>query len=121
MGDPFHDPERILYLLNHPICPDNLGKVQGGCTQTLMDCWDREVTRDEFVDMVVPILTLNASCAKLWMLDKIIAPYREGKLTDEVFQAAIDGLTQMVGENVAACVKIVTRVAECPTSEDVIH
>lgn len=120
-GDPVLDEEGILELLSVPVSPATIAALQAGAVQALLDLYDRKVTREEFIQSAAPCIELHAQAAKLWMLGNINRVHAQGELTEERFRQAHEGLTSLTTAAAARVHDIVSKVMQCPTSEDKIH
>lgn len=120
-GDPLIDEEGILELLSVPVQANTIGALQAGAVQALLDLYDRKVTREEFIKSAAPCIELHAQAAKLWLLNNITRVYADGELDEERLKRAHDGLTAITTTAASRVHDIVSKLVECPTSEDKIH
>lgn len=120
-GDPVLDEEGILELLSMPVQVQTISALQAGAVQALLDLYDRKVTREEFIKSAAPCIELHAQAAKLWLLNNISRVYADGALDAERLTKAHDGLTAITTAAAARVHDIVSKLTQCPTSEDKVH
>lgn len=121
MADPILDEDLIVQLLRAPITAKTIHALQAGAVQALCDLYDRGATRDEFANQASACIGLYGQCAKLWMLDNIRQVYESNDLDKARFDAAVDGLTDIIRKQAEVVVEIVQRLKMCPTSQDKVH
>lgn len=120
-SDPILDEDGIVSLLKQPVLPENVNAIQAGAVQSMIDLYDRKVTREEFCELLAPCLALYGTASKLWLLNNIYDVHRQHGLNDERFTKAAAELRDVIEKQVATVVGIVERVKQCPTSEDKVH
>lgn len=119
--DPKLDEDFILHMLRAPPAVEHIGLLQGGAAQSLLDMYDRGMTRPEFCEHASKVLALYAQCAKLWLLDNIKAAHDVAPLTAETFKTAHDQLADLIRKQSEEVIEVVKRLQTCPTSEDRVH
>lgn len=120
-SDPLLDEDGILMLLNAVISPATTNALQAGAVQTLLDLYDRKVTRAEFCEHGSECLALYGSVAKLWMLNNIHEVFAEHGLTEDKFAHAERQLVELIRKQTTTLIEQVKRLQACPTSQDQIH
>lgn len=120
-SDPILDEDGILTLLNAVISPATTNALQAGAVQTLLDLYDRGVTRKEFCEQGSECLAMYGTVAKLWMLNNMHQVFSEHGLTEEKFKAAEAQLVELIQKQTLTLIATVQRLQQCPTSEDKIH
>lgn len=121
MADPVLDEEMIADLLKCPISPENVGRIQAGAMQALMDLYDRKATRDEFIAMATPCVALYGQTSKLWLLANVRMVFDSGDLDTNRFEQAQTGLSDIIRVQCETVIEIVKRLRMCPTSQDKVH
>lgn len=121
MADPIMDEENIRLLLSSPPGLDNIGMIQCGAAQALLDMYDRKVTRAEFVEHASKCLALYAQCAKLWLINNVEIAHTAQPLDHEAFERARTGISDIIRAQSMALIEQVKRLEQCPTSQDKVH
>lgn len=121
MANPILDEDGILMLLQRPILPENVNALQAGAVQAMVDLYDRQVTREEYCELLTPCLTLYGQASKLWILENIYRVHKEHGLDELRFKQAAEELAAIISKQIDEVVAIVKRVKQCPTSEDTIQ
>jgi hypothetical protein len=121
MGDPLLNEHAIIALLQASPADQMTAEIQAGAAQALMDLYDRGVSRSEFAEMALSCLGLYSQTAKLVMMLNIKEAYDRGDVTPENIDGAIRGLTNLVQKQSGTVADIVSRLLQCPTSEDKVH
>jgi hypothetical protein len=121
MATPFFDEQLIVDLLKSTVNVDNVGRIQQGAVQALVDLYDRKVTRDEFTTMASLCLALYSQAGKLWVLGNIEAVYAAGDLDTKRFATAREQLVEIMRKQCEGVIDIVKRLQLCPNDEDKVH
>lgn len=121
MSDPIFDETLIEHLLAVPVTPDTADAIQAGAVQTLIDLYDRKVTREEFMTSGAACVALYGQCAKYWMLQSVYRAFKNSELSDEHFVSADKGLAALIEEQAKKVQEIVGRLKQCPTSKDIVN
>lgn len=121
MADPVLDEDYIERLLTSPVGINYTDVLQTGAVQALVDCYDRKVTREEFLNAAGACLTLYGQNAKLWMIHTIKEKFNEGTLTHEHFREADEAFVHLIRRQAEQVLEIVKRLKLCPTSKDPVH
>lgn len=121
MSDPLLDEDGILMLLHAVVSPETTNALQAGAVQTLLDLYDRKVTRAEFCEQGSECLAMYGTVAKLWMLNNMHQVFAEHGLTEEKFALAEGQLVELIKKQAATLIAQVERLKQCPLSEDKIH
>lgn len=121
MAAPILDEDEIIRYLKSPCNVEMINIIQSGAVQALMDMYDRETTRDEFLRMAAPCIALHSQCAKLWLLNNIHEVFKGGDLTDDRFVQAKEGLSDLIRKQTETVIESVKRLQLCPSDQDVVH
>lgn len=121
MADPVFNEDHIIALLRMPILNSSLGALQAGAIQSMIDLFDRKVTREEFVEQLAPCIALYGTATKMWLLDNIEAVHDDGDLNKEKFKAARAALVELARKQSETVVELVKRLQMCPSSQDKVH
>lgn len=121
MADPILDEDLIVSILQCPIKPDTVNRIQSGAMQAMVDLFDRKPTRDEFISLSAPCVALYGQAAKLWMLSNIQQVYDAGELDGSRFLVATSSLEDIIRKQCETVIEIVKRLQLCPTSQDRVH
>jgi hypothetical protein len=121
MADPVLDENIILALLQCAPLQENLGRIQQGAVQALMDLYDRKVTREEFASAASPCLALFGQCSKLWMLGNIENAFRAGVVDQNTLDEARAAIQDLLSKQIESVVGVVERLRECPLTTDKVH
>jgi hypothetical protein len=118
MSDPVFDENEIKRLVALPVRVANIEEIQQGAFQTMVDFYDRGVTREYYAGALMQTLILYGQCAKLWMLNSIHDCYHNGQLGEAAFDTTYNSLKNMVEGQQKVVVGLVEAMQECPTSKD---
>ena len=121
MADPVFDERYIMHLLGAPASFENTEFHQTGAAQALIDLYDRKVTRDEFITSASQCLSLYSTTSKMRMLHRIKDVFDAGDLNIEAFAKADAELKAVITKQTTYVLALVTRLMQCPTSEDNVH
>src|ERR1700679_3504819 len=121
MSGPILDEDAISGLLKCDASVGNIPRIQAAAIQTLLDVYDRKVTRGEFINMAAACVSLHAQCAKLFMLASIQNAFADQTLDANAFDSAHDGMTDLISKQMVTVSGIIDRVKECPTDQDPVH
>ena len=121
MADPILDEDLIIHFLRSPVVPEMMHQMQSGAVQTLLDLYDRKVTRDEFCEAAGQCVVLYSSAARMLILDSMRQLYIDQALTPAAFDEAVVGLQRIMRIQTAGVIEIVERLKLCPTSQDKVH
>ena len=115
------DENNIIDLLSMPVNRDNANAMKAGAAQTIVDLYDRKVTREEFCVALEPVLNLYSYIGRLSMLAAIHDTFDKGALTDTAFIEANEVIVKLVRAHCQQTVELVRRLKECPTGQDKVH
>lgn len=118
MVDPVLDEEEINRLLNRPVRLDSIEEIQQGAVQTMIDLFDRKVTREYYNGALMQSLILYGQCAKLWMLNSIHTCYHNNELDERAFDHTYNSLKRMVESQQTVVQSIIEDLQKCPSSKD---
>jgi hypothetical protein len=120
-SDPIFDEDMIRSLLSMPCDIEHTDTIQAGAVQTMIDLYDRKVTREEFCASLAPCLALYGQAAKLWLLHNIQDVFLAEQLTIQKFTDADKSMTEVLRKQCNTVIEIVKRMQDCPTSRDKVH
>jgi hypothetical protein len=121
VSGPILDEDAINNLLKCDANVGNIPRIQAAAVQTLLDIYDRKVTRGEFINMASACVTLHAQCAKLFMLASIEQAFSEQVLDANAFITAHDSMADLIGKQMITVSGVIDRVKACPTDQDPVH
>ncbi len=121
MTDPvLHEPTIIDTLDCSPV-PENTGRLQAAALLSLLDAYDRKLTRDNFVTLASAALALHTQVGKLYMIDSVRENNLIGVLDAGMLEKATAGVLMMTRDAHTELFGLMRRVVACPTSEDKVH
>ena len=121
MTDPILYEPSIMQTLDCAAEVDNVQRLQAACMLSLVDAYDRKLTRDEFIVLCDAAVTLHTQMGKLYMIDSISNNYKFGHLDGPMIERAEAGLNISCTATHAELHRLMKRIVSCPTSEDQVH
>jgi hypothetical protein len=121
VADALLNERYIKELLRMPPTLSNCDAIQTGAAQTLLDIYDRKVTREEFMAMAGRCLSLYAQCSKMWVLNSIREVHLDGTLTDAKFDEANAEIADIIRKMAEQVIEDVKRLEMCPGSKDPVN
>ncbi len=102
--------------------PDNTSRLQAAALLSLLDAYDRRLTRDNFVTLASAALALHTQIGKLYLIDSVRENGLIGALDDGVLLSrATAGVRGLATDAHAELFKLMHKVVACPTSQDKVH
>lgn len=121
MTDPvLHEPTIMEALDCLPVA-ENTSRLQAAAMLSLLDAYDRNLTRENFVTLASAALALHTQMGKLYMIDSVRENDRAGVLDAEMLDTAVKGVRVMAIDAHAEVFGLMRRVVACPTSQDKVH
>jgi hypothetical protein len=121
MADPVLDEDRILNKLAMPSKFENLGLIQEGAIQALVDLYDRGVTREEYLTLASSCVSLYAQTAKFYVIASMNDLFCDGTLDKTAFDNALKSLSAVIDAQRETVIGTVCRLKMCPSSAEKIH
>lgn len=121
MTDPvLHEPT-IMDTLDCTPVAENTSRLQAAALLSLIDAYDRKLTRENFVTLAEAALSLHTQVGKLYMIDSVRENSLLGALDDNMLDRAVNGVRHMTVSAHTELFKLMRRVVACPTSDDKVH
>lgn len=122
MVSPILDEDWIKKLLQHPPTTENIGALQAGALQCMLDMYDRKVTREEWVENHSKCVTLYTQVAKLYLIEHVHNDlFKNNLLSEETFVNAENALMDLIRVVADDLIGIMKRLELCPRTEDKVH
>lgn len=121
MAGPILNEDYIKALLSVPVERDSVHRIQDGAVQTLLDLYDRKVTREEFIQNAAPCVLLYGQAAKYWALCTLYEKVLTDTLEKDEMRAIMEGLRINICAQTAIVADIVDRLKECPRDGEPIN
>ena len=121
VSNPVLNEDYILNLLSSPISKDTVHRLQDGAVQTLLDLYDRKVTREEFILNAGPCVLLYGQTAKYWALCTIYEQVLTDTITKDDYRNIILQLESNIKEQKFTVASVVERLKQCPLEKDPIN
>lgn len=121
MADPILDEQEILQDLHTPVSPATVARLQMAVVGAMCDLYDRKVTREQFLALLGPCISMYGACAKLHTIDRVRTAHRAGEVTEENLNVTVTASEDKLRTYVGAVRGIMKQLMECPTSEDKVH
>ena len=121
MADPILDETYIIDDLAAPVSLEHLTYIKRGSVQALLDMHDRQLTRENFLQMAGDAVSLYAMLARFEILDSLGDLFKSGTLKQETFDKAFRDLTNLIVAKQDQVRKHMEFVMQCPTSADKVH
>lgn len=119
---PIIDERALMDALDCRPTYEAVGRLQQAALASLVDCFDRDVTREAFIEACSVTANLIDSLARMALLHNVkqFADTHGSAAPDDIAKAQA-GITQMVEQATQATIKIVDLMRQCPLDEDRIH
>lgn len=125
--DPVMHEPTLLQMLDCACGVDNTSRLQAGAMMSVVDAFDRRITRESFLKLMLAAFALHTQTAKLYMLGEVRESYRmhmhdpdpvtfENLLhttQSDVLKMAIDIHTEVKQRT--------DLLSQCPTSKHLVH
>lgn len=121
MADPVLDENLILEALQRVPSYSNIGALQQGALQSLIDMYDRKMTREQFLHNAATAVSLYGQTCKLWMLGQMREAFDNGDLDIARIMQAEGALVAIMRKQTSELTEIVEQLKQCPTSQDAVH
>lgn len=121
MADPLLDEAAILEDLQMPVTEDTVIQMQRACCAALFDCYDRKVTRDQFVTMTSACLALYGALHKLFIINNVKASFHRDEITAPNLKVTIEAAENKVRSLCGNVQHVMELLIQCPTSQDKVH
>lgn len=121
MADPILDENLLLARLKSPPNVIDTENLQSAAMGTLLDIYDRKVTREEFIKMASPCVALYAAVGRFELLMSIKECFDAETLDVSSFTVAATGIKAAIDAHSASVTETVNRLKACPTSQDKVH
>ncbi len=128
MTDPIiHEPT----LLDHLDCTvgyDNVSRLQAASLMSLINAYDRKLTRDNFISLAERAMAMHSQMAKLFLMTGVCEHHRINATREDGAEDFTLALVRTHHDilNTATEVhtdlrRLVKMVTECPTTQDKVH
>lgn len=121
MASPLINEGMILGILDAPPSSETAVSLQTGSLLAILDGFDRQIKREEFVNMSNEAIGLHNACARLDSLASMLRLLKEGKLDETLLNRAVTNLSKMAEKHRSALQKQMELVAQCPWDDDAKH
>ncbi len=121
MTDPVLHEETIMDTLDCLPVPENTGRLQAAALLSLLDAYDRKLTRENFVTLASAAMALHTQVGKLYMIDSVRENNLIGVLDTGMLDKATAGVRSMTEDAHTELFRLMRKVVSCPTSEDKVH
>lgn len=121
MANPKLNESMVLALLEAPLAEEGAAHFQTGSTLSIIDGFDRQIVREEFIELCNAAMGLYGSMGRLDTVTAMLHMLKHGKLTEENLQKAVEGLTHTADYHRKALVAKMSLVAQCPLDSDSKH
>lgn len=121
MTDPvLHEPT-IMDTLDCRCNADNAARLQAGALMSLVDAYDRKLTRESFVVLAGAALAMHTQAGKLFMIASVEDNHRVGVLDELMLTRAVHGVTGLTEKAHTELIGLMEKITMCPTSEHKVH
>ena len=121
MADPVVDEQHLMGSLDVPASLAVVERLQSSSVISVIDGFDRKVTRDPFIHLTAAAFSLHTHLGRLHLIARINELFKQGKLTQERLTDAENQLIAFCEvERVTLCNQVAL-VAQCPTSASPVH
>lgn len=122
MTTPLIDERALLKLLDCTATYANIERLQQGAIMALIDCYDREITREAFVLAARTTANMIDALARLALLHNVKQfAEKHGKAEPADIALAQKGVNEMLEEANKATIEMVELMRQCPLDEDRVH
>ena len=121
MTDPvLHEPT-IMDTLDCRVDPVNTSRLQAAALLSLIDAYDRKLTRENFLVLAEAALGMHTQIGKFYMMSSIWDNHKIGLLDGVMIEKAVHGTNAMALKAHDELFGLMKRVVMCPTSEDKVN
>lgn len=97
-------------------------RLRSGAAMLLIDAFDRDITRDQFLAALGAAVQLIDAAAKHEMMTNVKAfQDTKGAVSNVDIEVTLHSVRQIMDVSCAQCVKMAGLLKECPLDEDPIH
>jgi len=123
MTTPVIDEELMLKMLAElPAAQAGTARLRTGGAMLLLDAFDRDVTRDQFLAAVGATVSLLDMLGRYEMLNNVKAHYTaKGEVTRVDLEVALADIEKQLQGYTAQCTQMAKLLRECPLDEDKVH
>ena len=121
MGDPQVAEYILMVALNENLSRDNADLLGAAANLALVDCFDRRILREQFLDIVGNAASVQSYLTRVRTVRLIRAMLDEGILTKEKLDEAEIKLVAFGEAARKALIRQMELVVQCPTSEDKVN
>lgn len=97
-------------------------RLRSGASMLLLDAFDRDVTRDQFIAALGAAATLLDAVGRHEMMTSVKAfEQTKGVVTKVDIEVALGSIRQIIEVGVDQCTKMAGLLRQCPLDEDKVH
>lgn len=101
---------------------EHAGRLRSGAALLLLDAFDRQVTRDQFMAIMGAAIELVDNVGRFQMVHNVKTFMQEtGKVGMPDLEVTLTSLVTSVGNCTAQCTQMAKMLQECPRDEDKVH
>jgi hypothetical protein len=115
-----HEPT-IMDTLDCRVDPGNASRLQTAALLSLIDAYDRRLTRENFLVLAEAALGMHTQIGKLYMMASVADNYNLGVLDDLMVERAVNGTSAMAVKAHDELYGLMKKVVMCPTSDDKVN
>lgn len=122
MTSPIVDENMAIHLLTLGHSHDTANAIGTGAFLLLMDAWDRNATRDQFMAAVGAAI-MTADRVGRASIAKAVRHFMQsnGDISLVDVEVMVEGTEKLLKEATAECTKMVELLKQCALDEDKIH
>ncbi len=125
MTSPVIDEDVMMQALQLPTSEElavTASRLRTGASMLLLDAFDRDVTRDQFLAAIGAAASLIDAVGKHEiMLSVKTFEKGHGVVTKADIEVALGSIKQMIEVGVDQCTKMAELLRQCPLNEDKVH
>jgi hypothetical protein len=115
-----HEPT-IMDTLDCRVDPVNTSRLQAASLLSLIDAYDRKLTRESFLTLAEAALGMHTRIGKFYMMSSIWENHKMGVLDAEMVEKAVNGTGAMALKAHGELYALMKKVVMCPTSADKVN
>jgi len=121
VGSPLINEEMLVGVLDTPADPDTTQQLQSGSVLSILDGFDRQLQRTEFIRVLTEAMALHGLVGRLETLSTVVAIIESDKVDLKRLKEAVAGQRASAEQHRKALKKQMELVAQCPWDHDAKH
>lgn len=121
MPSPQINEGMILGVLGVPLSVEAVAQLQTGAALSIIDGFDRQITRPNFIDTMNESLALYGAMGRLESVTTMLKMLKDNRLDAATLEKAVENLTNAAEHHRKELKDKMALVAQCPWDHDSKH